>query len=120
KGALGWLQMKTPGNESDKNDILVKENGVVQNLTAQWDGTVNSFKWSKDGENIYFTAPVDGTVQIFKVNYPGKKRIAPLVEQLSEGQFDVTGIVAETDGKLLVTRTDMNHAAELYNFDLKG
>lgn len=119
QGALAWLQMKTPGNESDKNDIIVLENGVEQNLTARWDGTVRSFKWSNDGKNIYFTAPVDGTIQLFMVNYPGKKRIAPLVTQLSEGHFDVTSIISEAKNELLVTRTDMNHAAEVFSFDLK-
>lgn len=118
-GALAWLQMKTPGNESDKNDIVVLENGVTQNLTAQWDGTVRSFKWSNNGKKVYFTAPVDGTIQLFVVNYPGKKRIAPIVTQLSQGPFDVTSIISETKNKLLVTRTDMNHAAEIFSFDLK-
>ncbi|WP_418604397.1 S9 family peptidase [Hwangdonia sp.] len=118
-GALAWLQMKTEGYESDKNDIVVLENGVEQNLTAQWDGTVRSYKWSNDGKHIYFTAPVDGTIQLFVVNYPGKKRIAPTVKQLSEGRFDVTGIISETKNELLVTRTDMNHAAEVFSFDLK-
>lgn len=119
QGALAWTQMKTDGNESDKNDIVVLENGVEQNLTAQWDGTVSSFTWKKDGKGIYFTAPIDGTIQLFEVNYPGRKRIAPMVKQLSEGPFDVTSIVAELDKKLLVTRTDMNHANEVYSFDLK-
>lgn len=118
-GALAWLQMKTDGYESDKNDIVVLHNGVKQNLTQGWDNTVNSFLWSSDGNTIYFTAPVDGTIQLFKVNYPGKKRIAPIVEQLSEGQFDVTGIIAQKDNTLLVTRTDMNHAAEIFSFNLK-
>lgn len=118
-GALAWLQMKTEGYEADKNDIVVLHNGVKQNLTNRWDGTVNSFLWSNDGNSLFFTAPVDGTIQIFKVNYPGKKRIAPVVEQLSEGQFDVTSIIAQKDNTLFVTRTDMNHAAEVFSFNLK-
>tara|TARA_R110000823_G_scaffold111295_3_gene232030 strand:+ start:70864 stop:72741 length:1878 start_codon:yes stop_codon:yes gene_type:complete len=119
KGALTWLQMKADGYESDKNDIVVLENDVKQNLTAQWDGTVNSFLWNNDGTEVYFTAAVDGTIQLFKVNYPGKKRIAPVVKQLSKGQFDVTSIIAQKNNTLLVTRTDMNHAAEIFSFDLK-
>lgn len=118
-GAMAWLQMKTEGYEADKNDIVVLENGVKQNLTAQWDGTVSSFKWAKNGKDIYFVAPVDGTIQLFKVDHPGRTRKAPVVEQLSNGQFDVTGIVGEVDGKLIVTRTDMNRATEIFSFDLK-
>src|SRR5690606_22351197 len=91
-----------------------------QNLTERWDNTVNSFLWSNDGHSVYFTAPVDGTIQIFKVDYPGKKRIAPVVEQLSKGEFDITGIVAQKDNSLIVTRGDMNHAAEIFSFNLKN
>mgnify|MGYP001344736265 FL=1 len=98
-GILAYLQMKTEGYESDKNDIIVLEDGVKQNLTAHWDGTVNSFIWASNNRDIYFTAPVDGTIQIFKVDYPGKTRKMPVVEQLSQGQFDITGIVAETNGQ---------------------
>ncbi len=119
-GAMAYLQMKTAGYEADKNDIIVLENGVKQNLTAQWDGTVNSFIWASNNKDIYFTAPVDGTQQIFKVDYPGKTKKMPVVEQLSRGQFDVTGIVAENNGQLIITRTDMNHASEIFAFNLKS
>lgn len=120
EGALAWLQMKTPGYEADKNDIIVLQNGVKQNLTTQWDGTVSSFIWASNNKDIYFTAPVNGTKQLFKVDHPGKTRKMPLVEQLSQGQFDVTSIVAENNGQLIVTRTDMNHASEIFTFDLKS
>lgn len=119
QGALAYLQMKTDGYESDKNDIIVLNNGIKQNLTARWDGTVNSFLWDNKGNDIYFTAPIDGTIQLFKVNYPGRKRMAPVVEQLSKGEFDITSIIAQRDNMLLVTRTDMNHAGEIYSFNLK-
>lgn len=117
-GALAWLQMKTPGYEADKNDIIVLKDGVKQNLTAQWDGTVANFIWANNNKDIYFTAPVNGTRQLFKVDHPGRSRKMPVVEQLSQGQFDVTGIVAENNGQLIVTRTDMNHATEIFSFDL--
>jgi hypothetical protein len=81
---------------------------------------VNGFIWAKNSKDIYFTAPVNGTKQIFKVDYPGKTRKMAVVEQLSKGQFDVTGIVAENNGQLIVTRTDMNHASEIFSFDLKS
>ena len=119
QGALTWLQMKRNGYEADKNDIIVRENNIDQNLTANWDGTVNSYVWSDDGKKIYFTAPVDGTVQLFEVNYPGKTRKAVHVEQLTHGDFDVTSIVKIFDNKAIVTRTDYNTASEVYQYDLK-
>ncbi|WP_158962212.1 S9 family peptidase [Myroides fluvii] len=119
QGHLTWLQMKRDGYEADKNDIIVRFGNVEQNLTANWDGTVDSYQWSKDGSKVYFVAAVGGTVQLFEVNFPGLKRIAPVVRQLTEGNFDVTGIVGFDGDKVVLTRTDFNHATEVFFYDLK-
>ncbi|MBQ0116827.1 MAG: S9 family peptidase [Flavobacterium sp.] len=119
QGHLTWLQMKNDGYEADKNDIIVRFNNVDYNLTAAWDGTVDSYKWAEDGSKIYFSAPVKGTQQLFEVNFPGLKRIAPTVKQLSNGPFDVSGIVGFTKDNILVTRTDMNHAPEVFAYHIK-
>jgi len=119
-GDLTWLQMKRDGYEADKNDIIVRHKGVNINLTAGWDGTVNSFIWSKDGKKVYFNAAVDGTVQLFEVNFPGLTKIAVTVKQLTKGAFDVTGFIGFSSNKLLVTRTDFNTASEVYSYDLKS
>ncbi|WP_306352066.1 alpha/beta hydrolase family protein [Flavobacterium sp. '19STA2R22 D10 B1'] len=119
KGDLSWLQMKNDGYEADKNDIIVSFKGITQNLTANWDGTVNEFKWSADGKKVYFTAPVDGTIQLFEVNFPGLTRIMPNVVQLTQGDFDVAGLISIEGNEVIVSRTDFNHAAELYSYDLK-
>lgn len=119
KGELAWLSMKRDGYESDKNDIVVSNGITKMNLTARRDDIhVESFKWSDDGKNIYFIAPLDGTVQLFEVNYPGKTKMAPIVHQITKGDFDVTGIVGQVGNILYVTRTDFNHATEVYTVDL--
>ncbi len=119
-GQLSWLQMKRDGYEADKNDIIVRVNDVVDvNLTAHWDGTVQDFTWSKDGKMIYFIAPINGTTQLFTVNYIGLTRMLPIVTQITNGDFDITGIVGFAGDNVIVTRTDMNHAAEIFSFDLK-
>lgn len=118
KGQLAWLQMKRDGYEADKNDLIVNENGKHINLTNHWDGTVDSFYWAKNAESIYFVAPVNGTVQLFKI--PATKTNKMPV-QITEGQFDVHGIVGETaKGNMIVKRRDMNHATELYTVNLKN
>jgi dipeptidyl aminopeptidase/acylaminoacyl peptidase len=120
QGQLAWLQMDMPGNEADKNDIIVKAGDRDVNLTAHWDGTVNSFKWSHDGKQIYFVAPVGGTVQLFQVDVNLKSKAQPKIKQLTDGQFDVNGIVAALDDQLVVTRSSMNAATEIYSFNLKN
>lgn len=122
KGTLAYLQMERDGYESDKNDIMIRMNGENLNLTKDWDGTVNEFAWSLDGNKIYFVAPVLGTVQLFEIDLPTVKKgklIYNQPKQITEGQFDIRGIVGERKGELIVGLGDMNHATELYSISLK-
>jgi dipeptidyl aminopeptidase/acylaminoacyl peptidase len=117
-GAMAWLSMKSDGYEADKNDIIVKERDIQINLTQDWDGTVNSFVWKKDGTGLYFNAPIDGTEQLFAVDYPGKTKKKPVVKQITKGDFDISGLVGISGEKIIVTRTDMNHASEIFSVNL--
>lgn len=119
KGQLAWLQMRRDGYESDKNDIIVKINGTSINLTANWDGTVNSFVWQDKGDKIYFIAPVLGTVQLFEIGIPVSGKKSSSLKQITNGQFDVHSIVGQSKQTIVVSRRDMNHAPELYAVNLK-
>lgn len=117
-GQLAWLSMQRDGYESDKNDIAVKNGSVITNLTRNWDGTVSHFRWSADGKKIFFTSPKEGTIQLFEVDYPGLTKKMPVVKQITSGDFDITGITGQAGNSLIVTRTDMNHATEIYSVNL--
>lgn len=118
KDDLAFLSMKTDGYESDKNDIIVFNGTSKWNLTKDWDGTVEDFKWSPDGSKIYFNAPIDGTIQLFVVDYPVGTKKLPTVKQITNGDFDIKTLVGQSENTMVVERTDMNHAAELYTVDL--
>ena len=121
-GNLSWLQMKRDGYEADKNDIIVSFEGKNINMTANWDGTVNHFIWSNDGQRIYFIAPIDGTKQLFEVNFPGLTNPevsgAINVTQITNGDFDINDLIGFSGDEIIVTRTDMNHATEIFSFNL--
>lgn len=119
KGTLAWLSMARDGYEADKNDIKVMGPAGEMNLTAKWDGTVSSFIWNNNGKELFFIAPTDGTKQLFVVDYPGNTKKLPVVKQLTKGDFDVSSIVGQSGETLVLTRMDMNHAAELYTYNLK-
>jgi dipeptidyl aminopeptidase/acylaminoacyl peptidase len=90
------------------------------NLTGNRDDIhVESYKWSDDGKNIFFIAPINGTLQLFVVNYPGLTKIMPAIRQVTTGNFDIAAIVGQAGNSIIVSRTDMNHAAELYAVDLE-
>ena len=120
RGALGYLSMRRDGYESDKQDLIVYVEGQHINLTAHRDDIhVESYKWSTVGTHIYFIAPINGTQQLFDIpfDYPNVPS-SPVIRQVTKGDFDVTGIVGESKNTLVVSRTDMNHAAELYTVNL--
>lgn len=115
KGILAFLSMARDGYEADKNDLILVQNNQKINLTQGWDGTVNSFKWADNGEKIYFNAAIGGTIQLFEIEIKSKK-----IRQITDGSFDVTGLVGQSKDVFIVTRTDMNHAADLFSVDLKS
>lgn len=117
-GVLGWLSMARDGYESDKNDLKIFLDGKTVNLTGHWDGTVAGFEWAKDGQSIYFNAPIGGTLQLFEVELPKSSGQTPPIRQITDGVFDVTDIVGQAaDGRLICGRTDMNHAKEYFAVD---
>jgi len=119
KGELAWLSMKRAGYEADKQDLIVSNGSTKMNLTAQRDDIhVEGYKWSDDNQHLFFWAPINGTLQLFEVSYPGLTKMMPVIRQVTKGDFDVTGIVGQSGGSLVVTRTDQNHATELYSVDI--
>jgi dipeptidyl aminopeptidase/acylaminoacyl peptidase len=118
---LAFTSMKTDGFEADKNDLVVMDmnNQLKRNMTNHWDETLGGFRWANNDKEIYFTAPWKGTEQLFAVMIPSNlmAKIIPTIQQITDGEFDITGIVGETKNELIVTRTDMNHATEIFSAD---
>lgn len=118
---LAWTSMAREGFEADKTDIYVTNmknpNVPKQNLTANWDGTVSSFVWDNENDKIYFNAAWKGTEQLFAVNNPRLTKMMPVVRKITEGKFDINGIVGVTENSVVVSRCDMNNASELYTVD---
>jgi len=115
---LTWQSMKRDGFEADKNDLMLMDWKAMtsQNLTSKWDESVTGdIKWASDSKLIYFTAAFRGTKQLFSVDSKTKT-----VKQLTKGDFDINDIVLENKGKLWVTKTDINHNADLFEVDSKG
>jgi len=119
KGEMAWLSMKREGYEADKQDLIVSNGITKMNLTASRDDIhVEGYRWADDGRSIFFYAPINGTLQLFSVNYPGLTKMAVVIRQITKGDFDVNGIVGQSGNTLIVSRTDMNHAAEIYSVDI--
>lgn len=115
--SLLWQSMARDGYEADKNDVIVMDwaSKKKTNLTKDWDESVaGDIAWSKDSKMIYFTTAKRGTKQFFSLNPKDAK-----VKQISDGAFDVNEIIALENDFAYVTRTDINHSADLFKLNLK-
>lgn len=119
-GTLAYLSMGRDGFESDKQDLIVLTNGVHTNLTGHRDEIhVEGFRWSADGNKIYFFAPINGTLQLFEVGvFTGTPPSVSPVRQITTGDFDINNLLGQSGNMLVVSRSDMNHANELYTVNL--
>ncbi|WP_370896120.1 S9 family peptidase [Chryseobacterium gossypii] len=116
--SLMWQSMARDGYEADKNDVKIMDwkTGKVTNLTAGWDDSVSGdVLWGADSKTIYFTAAYRGTKQLFSLDSKSAK-----VQQITKGDFDVNEIFTDNKTSLLVGRTDVNHATEIFSVNLKN
>lgn len=116
--SLVWQSMARDGYEADKNDVKVMDwkSGKTENLTKGWDESVSGdVFWSGDSKTIYFTAASKGTKQLFSLDTKSAK-----VLQITKGDFDVNEIFTDNKNSLVVGRTDVNHATDLFSVNLKN
>jgi dipeptidyl aminopeptidase/acylaminoacyl peptidase len=119
-GNLAWLSMKRDGFESDKQDLVVMHNNTVVNLTANRDDIqVDGFRWSDDGRDIYFWAPVKATEQLFVVHCAYGCTTMPQIRQITKGGYQVSDVIGDAGNTVIASLTDMNHAPELYAIDVE-
>jgi dipeptidyl aminopeptidase/acylaminoacyl peptidase len=120
---IAWLSMARDGYEADKNRIMLYDfkTKTKYDLTKDWDESGASLKWSKDNTKLYFIENAFGTDQLFEINMAKKPETitAKDFRQITKGDYDITAMLGETGNDMVVTRTDMNHAAEVYKVDLK-
>ncbi len=115
--SLLWQSMAHDGYESDKNDIILMDwkSKTKKNLTKNWNETVSGETfWSNDSKMVYYNAAIRGTVQLFSLNPKNSE-----IKQITNGQFDVAGIIGQNQNNLLITRTDINHSPDLFSVSLK-
>jgi len=120
---IAWLSMEHDGYESDKNRIMVYDfkTKAKYDFTKNWDESASSLKWSKDNQKLFFIENAFGTDQLFEITLP--KNLSELTtknfRQITSGDHDVTAMLGESDNDMVVTRTDMNHASEVYKVNIK-
>jgi len=112
---LYYLAMKTPGFEADRFAIMALDlaTGAKREVDPRWDRSPGSLSISADGKTLYATADDEGQHPLFAIHVANGE-----VSRLS-GDGTVAGY-ALAAGKLLLTRDDLQHPADLYTLNANG
>jgi dipeptidyl aminopeptidase/acylaminoacyl peptidase len=72
---LAYVAMKRPTYESDRQVIQLRNlaTGETRSLTEDWDRSVGSLVWAKDGKSLYVTAHDTGDEPLFAVDVKSGK-----------------------------------------------
>lgn len=118
KDKVAFLSMEHDGYEADKNRIFVLDlkSGEKKDLTENWDYSADDLQWSPDGKFIYFLAPYQGTIPMFRVNVETQQ-----VDTVTPGindWHDYAAIVPLKDNKLLTLRHSYAEPNEIFSVEM--
>lgn len=113
---LAWLSMEHDGYESDKNRLFVMNlaTGEKNDLTAEWDYTIDQFAWRPDSRSIVFVAYYQGGAPVFEIDLKKHE-----VKTIDEGMYDYAGVSVVDDRRVVALRHSLVRANEIYLLDAK-
>jgi len=113
---ISWLSMEQDGYEADLNRLFVMnlETGDKQFVSRNLNSNVESYVWSKDSQNFYFTSVWHGKTQIYSVDIAGDN-----IRAITEGQHDYASVDLCGD-RLIAKRHSLSMADEIYAVSLDG
>jgi dipeptidyl aminopeptidase/acylaminoacyl peptidase len=113
---LAYVAMKRPGYESDRQVLMLRDlaTGQVRPLTEQWDRSVASIEWAKDGRSILVTADDTLEVPVFRVDVASGK----VTRLTGDGAFG--NVHALPGGAVIATMNSIAAPDDLYRMDSGG
>lgn len=113
---LAWFAMARAGYEADRQVLQVRDlaSGQVRAVTANWDRSVASIAWAKDGKSILVTAEDTMEAPVWRVDVASGK-----VTKLT-GNGHAGNVVALAGGGAVFTQNSIMAPDDLYKVDAKG
>ena len=114
--SLAYFSMARAGYEADRQVLQVRDlaTGQVRAITANWDRSVGSIAWSKDGKSIIVDAQDTLETPLFRVDV-ASGRVTRLT---TEGAAHAAAPLA--DGSVLFAMNSIKAPDDLYRVDGKG
>ncbi|HEX6306659.1 MAG TPA: S9 family peptidase [Longimicrobiales bacterium] len=116
---IAYLSSDRPNNSADQSDVKVipLDGGTPVNLTGDYDYSVSSIEWSRDGRHIYISAAEGLTQKLYRVPAHGGT-LTPI--EFGDG-FVFGSFSQSADGsKWLVTGSTLSEQGLVYLTDTDG
>lgn len=112
---LAYLAMATPGYESDKYTIMLRDNNTRKTtaVAKQWDRSVSSLQFSNNDRSLFVTAQDVGQVSIFEIN-PEFGDVRTVYDS------GTAGVVAVHGDTLYFTRHSLNSPKDIFSIQKDG
>lgn len=113
-GRLAWLSMATPGYESDRRRIMLRDldAGTTREVAPLWDRSPTEIAFSANGRELYAVAQAQGRRLLFRIDI-ATGTVLPLTAAGTAGSISVG---AES---VLFLRHSLRAPADLHRLDLE-
>jgi len=108
---LAYVAMARPEYESDRTVLMLRDlaTGAVRPLTRQWDRSVGSIEWEKNGRSILVTAEDTLEAPVFRIDVVASGKITRLTDDGTYGN-----IHAIRGGGFIATKNSIMAPDDLY------
>ncbi|HEY0801121.1 MAG TPA: S9 family peptidase [Steroidobacteraceae bacterium] len=112
---LAYMAMDRPGFEADRFHLVLLnlQSGVKRPLTQNWDRSINSFAWSRNGKTIFATADHLGQRPLWAIDAASGRASA------ITGSGEVEGFSVGAS-KVFYTASSLGAPADLYSVGFTG
>ncbi|MEJ2602428.1 MAG: S9 family peptidase [Gammaproteobacteria bacterium] len=113
-GRLAWLSMATPGYESDRRRIMLRDlaDGRTRELAASWDRSPTELAFSADGRELYAVAQDQGRSLLFRIDIESGS-VLPLTAAGTAGE------ISPGAESIVFVKHSLSAPADLHRLDLE-
>ena len=113
---LAYFAMARPGYEADRQVLMLRDlaTGTVRSLTQNWDRSVGSIAWAKDGRSLLVTAEDTLEQPVWRVD----ARTGAVTRLTGDGHFDNVRVLP--GGGAIATMNSIMAPDDLYRIDAAG
>ncbi len=114
---IAYKIQTVPGYESDWIRLALYDRaaGTSEIISSAFDNWIGDIRWAPDSKSLYFTAPVQGHVPLYKIEVASKK-ITEIIDVKTMDGFSVS----EDGGTIVFARRSVGEPADIWSCSSTG